>query len=104
MWKAQSRLCPKGVTVDETTGERATTGRAYIAGVFPGEGAFATTKNVELTVVNGDVSSLDQGSVKVSFDGEVVSHKVNSDGDARVISYDASSDANGKHTALGGVC
>ncbi|MDB4805060.1 hypothetical protein OAH16_00490, partial [bacterium] len=91
---------PKGITVDETTSERATTGRAYIAGVSPGEGAFSTTKNVELTVVNGDVSSLDQGSVKVSFDGEVVSHKVSSDGDNRVISYDASSGANGKHTAL----
>ncbi len=93
-------FAPKGVAVDETTSERATTGRAYIAGVFPGEGAFSTSKDVELTVVNGDVSSLDQGSVKVSFDGEVVSHKVKSDGDNRVISYDASSAANGKHTAL----
>ncbi|MDA7676551.1 PA14 domain-containing protein [bacterium] len=93
-------FAPKGVAVDETTSERATTGRAYIAGVFPGEGAFSTSKNVELTVVNGDVSSLDQGSVKVSFDGEVVTHKVKSDGDNRVISYDASSAANGKHTAL----
>ena len=93
-------FAPKGVAVDETTSERATTGRAYIAGVFPGEGAFSTSKDVELTVVNGDVSSLDQGSVKVSLDGEVVTHKVSSDGDNRVISYDASSAANGKHTAL----
>ena len=91
---------PKGATVDESTTERGTTGRAYIASISPNQGAFATTKNVELTVVNGSVSTLDQGSVKFTYDGEVVSHKVSSDGDARVISYDASSGGNGKHTAI----
>ena len=91
---------PKGATVDESTTERGTTGRAYIASISPNQGAFATTKNVELTVINGGVSTLDQGSVKFTYDGEVVSHKVSSDGDARVISYDASSGGNGKHTAI----
>ena len=93
-------FAPKGVTLDETTSERATTGRAYILSLSPSDGVFGTDKNIRLTLVNGNLTSLNEGSVKFSYDGEVVSHSVGKDGDVRVISYDATSAGNGAHTAL----
>jgi hypothetical protein len=91
---------PKGAVTDEQVTERVGTGRAYISGLSPVDGGFAATKTIELTVVNGSVSTLDEGSVKFSYDGEEVTHSVVKDGDARAITYDATSGGNGKHTAL----
>ena len=85
---------PKDAIVDESTFERASTGRAYISSIGPK--GFTTDSSIALTVVNGSVSSLDEGSVKVTVDGEVVGHSVSSDGDARTIGYDVS--ALGEHT------
>ncbi|MDP7356800.1 MAG: hypothetical protein QF828_00055, partial [Pseudomonadales bacterium] len=93
-------FAPKGVTLDETTTDRAATGRAYIESLSPVADAFGTDKNIRITLVNGSLTSLNEGSVKFSYDGEVVSHSVDSDGDVRVISYDATSAGNGAHTAL----
>ena len=91
---------PKGAVTDEQVTERVGTGRAYISGLSPVDGGFAGTKTIELTVVNGSVSTLDEGSVKFSYDGEEVTHSVVKDGDTRAITYDATSGGNGKHTAL----
>ncbi|MBT6958335.1 MAG: LamG domain-containing protein, partial [Opitutae bacterium] len=91
---------PKGAVTDDQVTERVGTGRAYISGLSPVDGGFTGTKTIELTVVNGSVSTLDEGSVKFSYDGEEVTHSVVKDGDARAITYDATSGGNGKHTAL----
>ncbi|MBO89640.1 MAG: hypothetical protein CMP14_08970 [Rickettsiales bacterium] len=87
---------PNGATVEESVTERdSTTGRAYLAELNPS--GFSTVPDASVVIVNGDETTLDEGSVKVTLNGEVVSHSIKKDGDKRIISFDV---VNGKHTAM----
>ena len=76
----------KGATVDESTTDRVDTGRAIIVSHSPANGdSLVKSKAIEVVAKNGSKTTIDQGSIEMKLNGEVVTPSVSKDGDNVVI-------------------
>ncbi|MCP4951533.1 MAG: hypothetical protein GY922_06760, partial [Proteobacteria bacterium] len=77
----------QGAVVDESTTERATTGRPAVISIYPRPGDKMVRDHfVEVKIKNGE-TTVDQDSVVMALDGESVDPSVSLDGDIVTISY-----------------
>jgi hypothetical protein len=75
-----------GATVDESTTDRVDTGRAIIVSHSPANGdSLVKSKSIEVVAKNGSKTTIDQGSIEMKLNGEVVTPSVSKDGDNVVI-------------------
>ena len=70
----------KGATVDESTTDRVDTGRAVLVSVGP-QGSLVKSSSIDVIAKNGSKTSIDQGSIAMTLNGEAVTPKVSKDGD-----------------------
>ena len=78
----------KGATIDESTTDRVDTGRAVLVSVSPANGN-KLVKAGSITVVarNGSATSIDQNSIELKLNGEVVNANVSKSGDDITITF-----------------
>ena len=78
----------KGITFDESSTERADTGRAAVISMSPANGdKLVKASSISLMIKNGSATTVDQTSASISLNGEKVDANVSKDGDNVIISY-----------------
>ena len=77
----------KGATVDESTTDRVDTGRAVLVSVSPANGdKLVKASSIDVVAQNGSASTIDQGSVTMTLNGDAVTPSVSKSGDTVTIS------------------
>ena len=77
----------KGATVDESTTDRVDTGRAVLVSVSPANGdKLVKANSIDVVAQNGSASTIDQGSITMTLNGDAVTPSVSKSGDTITIS------------------
>ena len=75
-------------TVDESTTERSTTGRAHLVSVFPPNGEKLVKRSAVEAVFRNESTSIKQDSVKITLNGEAVEATAKKSGDILTVTHE----------------